>query len=329
MIKTIKKYSANALFILAFSGIVISGCKKSGENSEPNESIKDSKTEAIHNVNGRLQFASTKALNQTLESLRNKETDYLKNWENQQGFKSLRSSPAEEGGLLSSFGFPQHYAAVINEKGEYMVGDTIVWFNKGLKHMIPGNDEAKLAKVKQNPATSEISFQAGATTLNRNLSTKSGSTITMGVDLGNGNGDARYQKEFRHDNDPGSIRKIIFEIQNYVEDAGKFGKLHMLYTRIKQEYKGSQWRPAGETMEKWISNGTYTITYNSTFNNALLYQSGSIPYAPQTDGNNLQYAFPTVYSASGTIKADVTGDYHARVTVPGYSQGIWDVRATW
>ncbi|MBB5648399.1 hypothetical protein [Pedobacter cryoconitis] len=329
MRKTIKGASTGALLALAISGTIISGCKKNEGSSAVKDNVSNSQWQSVKNVDGRLQFASTKALYQTLDSIKNKGTDFLKNWESQQGFKSLRAGKVEEGGLMDTFDFPEFYAAVINEKGEYMVGDTIVWFNKGLKHMVPGRNEAKLAAIKENPATSEISYKAGNVALNSNSAVKSGQTKTMSVQLGKNDGDARYQKEFTHDNDPGSIRKIIFEIQNYVEGSGQFGTMSVLYTRIKQEYKGSKWRPAGETMEKSISNGSYTIQYNSTFDNSVKYLSGSIPFLTQTDGNNLVYGIGSVTTPYGNITATVTGNYHAKVLVAGYSRGIWDVAANW
>jgi len=330
MRKTVTRVSTGTLLVLAISGTIISGCKKNDGNSAVKDNVSNSQWQSVKNENGRLQFASSKALYQTLDSIKNKGTDFLKNWESQQGFKSLRAAKVEEGGLMETFDFPEFYAAVINEKGEYMVGDTIVWFNKGLKHMIPGKNETKLAAIKENPAVSEISYKAGSVALNSSSSIKSGPTKTMSVPFGPNAGDAKYQKEFTHDNDPGSIRKIIFEIQNYVEGSGQFGTMSVLYTRIKQEYKGSKWRPAGETMEKSISNGTYTIQYNSTFDNSVKYLSGSIPYLTQTDGNNLVYGIGSVTTPYGNITATVTGNYHAKVLAPGYSKGgIWDVAASW
>lgn len=330
MRKTIKGVSTGALLVLAISGTIISGCKKDEGNSAVKNDLNNLQSQSVKNENGRLQFASTNALYQTLDSIQNKGTDFLKNWENQLGFKSLRAAKPEEAGLMDTFEFPDFYAAVINENGEYMVGDTIVWFNKGLKHMIPGKNEAKLAAIKKNPAISELSFKAGTVTLNSNSAAKSGQTQTMSIELGPGAGDARYQKEFTNDYDAGSKRKIVFELQHYLESYGPVGGyMSILYTNIKQEYKGSSWRPAGETMEKSISNLTYTIQSNSTFDNSVKYLNGSVPFIKQTDGNNLTLTLGRFTTPYGKIIATVRGNYHAKVLVHGYSNGIYDVAVNW
>lgn len=329
MRKTIKGVSTGALLALAISGTIISGCKKDEGNSAVKNDQNNLQSQSVKNENGRLQFASTKALYQTLDSIQNKGADFLKNWENQHGFKSLRAAEPVEGGLMDTFDFPDFYAAVINENGEYTVGDTIVWFNKGLKHMIPGKNEAKLAAIKKNPATSELSFKAGTEILNSNSSIKSGQIQIMSVELGPGTIDARYQKEFRNDYDPGSIHKIVFELHHYVESKGQFGFMSVLYTKIKHEYKGSRWRPAGEPMEKSISNLTYTIRHNSTFDNSVKYLNGTVPFVAQTDANDLVYTIGRFTTPQGKITADVRGNYHAKVLFDGYSTGIYDLAASW
>jgi hypothetical protein len=316
--------------LLLFTLIVFSSCKKSEENTV----ITQPKT-TVSIQNGRVKFSSTLELNSTLELLKNKSTKYLNNWEDQVGIKSLRrdTNMSED---LENFHFPELLLTIINHNGEYMVNDTIIWYNKGYKHYIPNKDENQLSKIKQNPALSKIKFPAGATLIPLNEVVKSNVPLNeskvkiTSVTMTNGSIDARYQKEFY--NDYGNLRKIIFELYHYTEQ-GPVGYNSYLYTRIKQEYKGKNWAPAGETMEKWIKNLSFRHGYYSQFNGAYIENVGtvsSIPsYGSQTDGSNLSYLISSVPSSSSTSVISVTGNYHARVVDPGNSAGFWDVAASW
>jgi hypothetical protein len=302
------------LFIL---GIV--SCKKSIDPSNKNQTIE--------NINGRMSFTSSKVLGQTINDLKNKSIDELSAWRAKYNFVSFLNDKANASSALFEFNFPRVYASIINSNGEYMVGDTIVWFNKGLKHMIPNKNEKLLASIKNNPSLSKIKYEAGARQLNDPSSRSIKSKSIMGVGLPEGTIDARYQKQFYLD-DGVNLRKIVFEIQNYVE-GGPFGYNCLLFTRIKFEYKGDKWKPAGEPMEKRITNLVYGFYYKSTFDGSSLGQTGTLTTPTQTDGNNLEYLLASVISAEPGAYADVRGTYHAKVIYPGHTNGFYDVSAAW
>lgn len=325
-----KLKSKLSITCLLLTFLIISSCKKN-EESINNLQAKN----AVSVQNGRVSFGSTLELNSTLELLKNKNTEYLNNWENQVGVKSLRrdTNMSED---LENFHFPELLSTIINQNGEYMVNDTIIWYNKGFKHYVPNKDENLLAQIKLNPSLSKIKFPAGAILIPINNSEMTDVSLggskgkTMSVTMQNGATDARYQKEFN--NDSGNLRKIIFEIYHYTEQGG-IGINSYLYTRIKQEYKGSKWRPAGETMEKWIKNLSFRHGYYSVFNGAFVENVGNVASIPssgsQTDGSDLTYLISSVISSSNTAVVSVTGNYHARVTAPNNSAGFWDVAASW
>lgn len=327
------KNSKNLLLVtfLIATLFCLNSCKKEGSDEKLITSKADVSVEG-----DRIAFSNSKALNATLNDLKNKSVNYLDSWEDSKNFSSLRRDTGVNADL-EAFGFPQFYSTFINVKGEYLIGDTIVWYHNGFKHMVPNRDEDLLSKIKINPGISKIKYEAGTTLISQqemkeeSYSRNSAKGKVMQVTLGNGDIDARYQKHFYTDG--GSLRGIVFEIQNYVEQ-GPIGYNSHLITRIKQMWKGgSKWKPAGEAMEKLITNLTYTKGYNNVFNGAYVEVSGTIPSIPasgaQTDGNNLEYVIATTISSNKTTVVRVKGNYHALVVAPGNSQGFWDVAGDW
>ncbi|MCD8740713.1 hypothetical protein LT679_08895 [Mucilaginibacter roseus] len=310
------------LSALAVGFLAFSSCKKDASSTQPTKTIQDE----VVLTNGRLQFKDSKTLNNVISKLINKGTDYWNNWERDLKFKSLRNdSLASE--KFESFVFPSFYKTIINPKGEYMVGDTIVWFNNGYKYLIPNKDEALLAKTKTNPDAYNLKFAAGDQPIN-----SSGKLTTQSTQLGGGKKDARYQLEFIKDGDPNSKRKIVFEIYNYVEQG--IYNIHYIHTLIKLEYLGGNkpgnWKPASETMEKRISNLSFDIAFAGTGTGATAHATGSnINTGTQIDGINLDYVLCTFQSTNKTVNATVNGQYYAKVLAPQHSAGIYTVNSAW
>ncbi|RQO73958.1 hypothetical protein DBR43_00695 [Pedobacter sp. KBW06] len=314
---------------ILFAALVsLNSCKKENDN----KSINNSPDVSVQD--GRILFKNSDVLRATVTELTNKNTAYLDAWENNKQFSSLRrdTTSAED---LQAFNFPQFFSTFINPNGEYMVGDTIVWYHNGLKHMVPNKDEALLARIKANQGLSKIKYTAGSEKIKEQEIKESvqsrGSGKVMQVVLGGGAVDARYQKEFT--NDWGHPRKIVIEIYNYVE-AGPIGYNSYLITRIKQYWKGkSTWKPAGEAMKKYITNLSYTKGYHNVFNGAYVEVSGTVAAipasGPQIDGNNLEYMIASTISSNTTTAVRVTGNYEALVVAPYNSQGFYNVAADW
>lgn len=315
------------LVTILFSIVLsLNSCKKEGEKKSA-ANLAD-----VSVKGGRLSFKDSKALYATLGELTNKSVDYLNSWEDRKNFKSLRRDTTTIHEDLDAFEFPQFYSTIINANGEYLVGDTIVWFHKGFKHLIPKMDEQLLAKIKVNPGLSKIKFITGSTLISQqSFSNESGQTPdrgkTMGVNLGNGAVNA-IQKEYL--NDFGHKRKIVIEIYNFI-DGGGLGYNSSLVLKVKHYYKGSgSYKPAGEIMKKYVTNLSYTKSYNNIFNGAYVEVSGTIPsIGPQIDGNNLEHLITTTISSSTSTYVNVTANFDVRVEAPYHSQGFYNGIITW
>jgi hypothetical protein len=294
-------------------------CKKDNSTAT-NKSTIDPRTAQVANVNGRLVFKDSKALNQTINELMNKDPETLVKWEKSLGVNSLRGDSTAVK-AFASFGFPDFYESIINNKGEYMIGDTIVYFNNGYKHLIPNKDEAQLAKIKANSSLSVLKFTAGNQAVN--VAGADGKLTTQAT-LTNGQIDAHYQYEFLRNGDNNSKRKLVFEIQNYVE-SNPTAFVCYVHTRIKQEYLGgnkpNNWLPAGEPTEKKITGLSYDVSFINTGNGTTTHVTGSNVNASQTDGNNLDRVLCTFQASQTTINASVRGNYYARVLPPYNSDG--------
>ena len=255
---------------------------------------------AIRVANGRVVFAEQKAFEQARTDLEQK--SHLREggqatdaWEKQINFHSLRTAAAQEEknleqlqsehklspahDLMEDFGFPDYYAALINDAGEYQVGTKIYWFHEGFKY--EANSEKELASIKKNTSLAKTKYKAGSQILRKTLLPGNGSTGTTANRTVQSNNPYAYDKYtflFDYQNDTGSKRRTILATSVYSEDYGTdYGALtHYWYTTIylfiKYEYYslGSRkWYPAGESFDWRVSYnfaGTPTIPdlYNST-----------------------------------------------------------------
>ena len=163
------------------------------------EKLESSQYDGIALKNGRLVFRDAKVFYSTIDKLNIASTD-SDSWMNQSGFESIQESlentPDAEGSSDLSY-LPSSYQMVINSKGEIQIGDTIIWFNNGLKHYVLNEDETRLAEVKRNPAKSSLTsnFIITRVPFGKDHSEER-------IELTIGGLDARHQREFNYMNDP-------------------------------------------------------------------------------------------------------------------------------
>jgi hypothetical protein len=98
-----------------------------------------------------LVFTNESSLQQVLQDLGGKSDAQLDIWENGLGFTSVRSvnkvlvqSVSEDTKLTDDFDLPNFYASIVNEKGEFQIGDTVVFLNGGQSYYIPTSQESSL-----------------------------------------------------------------------------------------------------------------------------------------------------------------------------------------
>jgi hypothetical protein len=143
---------------------LLSSCSK--EPVSPDASAVTAKQAAdVRLVNGRVQFATPQAFERERTQLRKmQDAAGLDSWENNLNFTSLRRHTLsdEQGaaaGLQQHFLFPVFYATIINEVGEFQIGDNIYWYHDGFRYQAA--NEQELAAIKANPAQAQAKTPAG------------------------------------------------------------------------------------------------------------------------------------------------------------------------
>lgn len=230
---------------------VVALCSVLACNREAVPSVQPQPEASISVKSGRLAFKSYTQFSETLKQLRQfKGIEEIIKWEENYSYNSLRKyntdNPLDR--HLADMDLPTVYQAILNSNGEYMVGDTIVWFDKFYNYFIPKHDEKLLALVKQNPSAYKDRHEIKLTTIAR----KAQENDQLGVNatnIGTHSGpDARWQKIWAVNNQTGPWRKTIYEIQAYSFFTNP-GYDNGVNLRIKEEWwNGSSWRPnANET----------------------------------------------------------------------------------
>lgn len=303
------------LLSIGLAGTIMSCSRK--EDVQPVALATSTSTAQVKVVDGRLVFTDQKALDQVRNELRDlakstSGTKALAAWEKTLNFTSLRANAAKEEAnlemmetqgqatrahnLMNSFGFPSFLASIINPSGEYQVGNKVYWFHDEFKYQ--ANSETELAAIKQNPSSAITKSHAGLSIMSfskkplvsaSNLPTSTTNRVIEGDDP---YADNRYNNYyFNLNGDPGSQRRIIYDIHIYTEDDGDEpgGYYHdyytVLYLQIKYEYyanRSGAWYPAAGQVFDWQTQIGYDATASipnqassttTTFSN--LYQSNS------------------------------------------------------
>src|SRR5689334_9259563 len=107
---TMKKNLILSLSTAVLLSVALFSCKKDN-GIAANKNTTDLTNAEVANVNGRLVFKDSKALNQTINELINKDPETLSKWEKSLGVKSLRSDSAAVA-AFASFGFPDFYESI-------------------------------------------------------------------------------------------------------------------------------------------------------------------------------------------------------------------------
>ena len=204
----------------------LSSCSKE-PNALPEPSAKANST-GVEVVGGRLVFADTKSFQKLNDDLWRKNSQELAMWEQALGFQSLRAArvtldETSAPGLMMEFGFPMQYAALINPKGEYQIGDKIYWFHQGFKY--EASSEEELQQIKSNPSTAKQKYHAGIVPKSGKVShinlpdDSLTQNRTVRYNNGGSNGDSKYQYQFPLWYDNNSQRRLSFETFLYAEDV--------------------------------------------------------------------------------------------------------------
>jgi hypothetical protein len=313
------------LSILFLCLLVLGGCKNElneiGKEVQISEKQSQTTTsnflttkDEVKVVNGRLVFANQEAYNRIATQLTNMTENEMNTWESTMGFSSLRTYNIGniESQVLSNI--PPNYQTLLNIKGEYQIGASIIWFNSdGYAYIIENADEKLLKKLQSNTKNSSVRKMSFGIE-NISIKKKSGGLITASATIPGGI-DARYQYQYNYG---GHTYKMVFEVFSYVQPAlGPYGwgYANDLYTAVKLEYRKNNgtWATAGETSTKTIAGRSYYITCaGETFSGG--YFGGTVSTAGQGYYVRLNnYSVASSSPASWNVSID--GRYHENVPV--------------
>lgn len=234
--------------------VVLLSCDQQALELLPTDSA-----ETISVVEGRLSFPSTASFFEAVNEVKAMSDDELNSWESKYNYSSLRRKiDTVTVDSLSLKRFPNSYQTLLNENGEVIIGDTIIWYEgNGDKHFVPNLDEAELFQIKTGEKESRIKteYRISRSPIKQRDITRNRIFLS--------GADARWQMEFDKNNDGGSKRKYINELVAFWD--GHYTELNVL---IKLEYWGKKgccrrtWMPAGDQRE---------ISYNFDFNAYLVW----------------------------------------------------------
>jgi hypothetical protein len=243
-----------SVFLVFFVLIVAMGCQ---DESFQSEQIKSD----VSVENGRLSFKDTKTYFSTISTIDKMSDVDLKNWEQRYKINSLKEyfelDRTIEGEMKHAdlINFPSGYYTVLNSSAEVKIGDTIVWYNQGVKYFFPKNDEISLRALKSDPSLRDsyrLQSKYSVTKLDPSLRAQESYRINFPAYFSPGGvGTNGYQYTFAYCQN-GTTRKYIHELFSILDGQyatpNGYGYHTSLILKIKLEYRTSKgkWNPAGE-----------------------------------------------------------------------------------
>lgn len=321
--KTFVNYGVFKALILLLC--LVSSCNKEASLVKPDEET------GVSVKNGRLAFRDENAFFDVLKQLKKINTnEQATTWESKYSFTSLRKHNFgnREEARLTDMNLPLAYTTLLNENGEYAIGNTIVWFNNGYTHYIANLDEELLQKIKANPALS-IDKKEVISKVVKSNSTE-GLRIQGVINGQTGDArDARYQHEWLINNTSGDRRKTIYEIYSITVQVGPtsqgYQSDYTFYLNVKFEW----WWPR----RGWQPNASesHYVTLNldgSSYPDCRPYASTAInihEYIATTgDVQKVLASGPFYYneycSNNGLITYSIQGSIYTEVYMNGNKQ---------
>jgi hypothetical protein len=262
--------------ILSASCVVASACGVSpADESRSNAEV------SVHD--GRLTFRDMQAFADTVQELNevspgSAATDYLEN--RLPGFQAL-GAPDNESAAL-----PPLLRAILDQNHSYQVADQIYLIYGGMEYIIPASQAQLVASLRAGvSATPYVAAGTIRASQPQHITPETLPSTSPSLL------DAKYQFEFTSTS---HTYKIVDE--SYVDIFSTFTTTCF---RSKMEYrKGNDWKAAGETVYKHITNPE--VRYNYSTSTSVQSASIFLPSIDQTDGNNLTLCYNIPVGPSGT-----------------------------
>ncbi len=336
-----KQIKTAQLRLMAFFAITVfvASCKKN-ELQAPEATA--SGTDQIRTNHGRLVFASTAAFYTAMNKLDRCNAAQLADFEKGKAYTSFSNAFALTGedtelpvATRQLLKLPPGIRSLLNANAEIQIGDTIIWYNNGIKYYIPGASEAELQRIKVHPEQARLKAMYEIKTAPVRLNTNDQDiTAPASIYLSN-SADARHQYEFWQQAPAAGWRKYVHEVAAYTDYAyvapNTCGQATYWYNTgcylyIKLEWKGRRgWNPAGESRN---------ISYNLTCSGSSASPRGcgivdylgfyTTPVGSTTQSSNLTLVLGTAggytvsssgyypigwtLSVEGSISQNVVGD---------------------
>jgi hypothetical protein len=337
-----KNINSNLSAVVIITALIssLSSCKKQSPINETPAPA--TLSENIKTSNGRLVFKDNDAFYKTMEYLDKSGETARADFQEQYGFtsfgKAIQNEPdtydhtPDENTLMN---MPPAIQTLLNRDAEVQVGDDIVWYNNGTKYYVPETDAAQLEQIKQNPALADkkSSYFLEYNKPKNNATSDNGGITPNWIYLNNG-ADARHQLQFWQNAPAAGWRKYVHGVSSYTDyyyvasnTCGQptYQYYTACYLDIKMEWKGSKWRPAGETRQitcnltcqgsTTVARGCGIVDYpgfyitpviSTTSNTTYTITMGS--YFGYTVSNSAYYPIGWSINVEGTIYQHVVGD---------------------
>jgi hypothetical protein len=328
-----KPILSSALILCLFLGII--SCKDEMTNIVNTMNIET--TESKYTVVGnRIRFANSEAFYSTIKELNEKSSgssSFFDEWEQEINFISLRTHNLKNRkNILEDFRFPMTFASILNERGEYMIGDTIVWYNKGLKHFIPNKNEELLSRIKLNPSLSKNTAKAGGNIVKTKMG--NGNLVTQSTIIQANSQTIEKSHAFSLTGDGANQRRWVYELVSYIDYIGSGADNYYveLFMRFKLQWlspSNNVYYQAGDPRTYGIDiycGNSYNLpsytAYNCQFQywrntNRILntiHLSGNDIYEPILIDGVLVCNQDYPYEHLGAFNVNVTGSISARDT---------------
>ena len=240
------------LFGLIMSLIFLNSCQKNNLNDSI-VSIQNLKKD-IDVKNDRLVFNNSKILVESLNQLAEMSTSEIENWKEMYNLSSTHPEI-----VLTNSVLPPAFKHIFNDKLEFQVADSIVWYNNEREYVITNGDESLLEEVKRSVLGGIVEPNFENLFVLKLEQHEHSEEVTSRTLCRFPLRDSRHQKEFEGTN---HVFKWVYTMVYFKET---FTGSVQLETKLEYRRKNRRrWRLAGEIVTSNVNVNAVTVFSNGT-----------------------------------------------------------------
>lgn len=214
--------------------------------------------------NGRLTFLNKEHLQATVKAISNLSDTQLNTWEKSlTGFSSLRSATSGDNDLENSY-LPSILKSIMNRKGQYKVGNDIVYINNEDEYIIKNNNETLLTKVINKDKT--IDPKASLGIIYKKIKTQNllptNNKITNPGAKGFFQDYIFYQFPYK-----GFQFRFKYLAKAWIDNYFVYVQVFSFF----EYYQGGIWKHAGQPTTKTLDNLTFSGSYTDFTGSQFFY----------------------------------------------------------